>query len=122
MEPQGDGRMRAVEAGKQPGKVDLAECLYGADRQVSAHQPADRGNRIPGVLGRGEGPLGGRKQRPPGFGQLHLPGAAHEQVAAKLALERAHRAGQTRLREMDPRRRTGEVTFLGDRHEVRELP
>ena len=89
---------------------------------MTAHQPADGGNRIMGVLGSGDGPPGRRKQRPSGFGQLHLPGAAHEQVAAKFALERANRAGQARLREVGPRRRAGEVTFLGDRHKVRELP
>ena len=118
MEPQRDGRMRAVKAGKQPREVDLAKRLDGTDREVSADQPADRRNSIPSVLGRGDGPPGSRKQRPSGFGELHLPSAAHKQVAAKLALEPADRAGQARLREVNSRRGTGEVTFLGDGDEV----
>jgi hypothetical protein len=34
----------AVEAGEEPGQVDLAERQGGTDRQMSAHQPADGGH------------------------------------------------------------------------------
>ena len=87
MDPQRHGRMPAVKAGDQPRQVDLAKRLDRTDRQVSAHQAADRGNRVATILGRGNGPPGSWKQRPAGLGQLDLAGAADEQVAAKFALE-----------------------------------
>ena len=89
MDPQSHGGVPAVKPCEEPGEVDLTKRLDGADRQVPAHQPADRGNGVPAVLGRGEGADGGWKQRPSGFGQLDLAGAAHEQVATEFAFERA---------------------------------
>ena len=90
MDPQRHRWVPAVKTGEQPGEVNLAERLDGTDRQVSAQQPADGGNGVPAVLGRGDGTPGSRKQRPASLGQLDLAGAANEQVAAKFALECAN--------------------------------
>ena len=87
MDPQRHRWVPAVKTGEQPGEVNLTERLDGTDRQVSAQEPADGGNRVPAILGRGHGTPGSRKQRPAGLGQFDLSGAANEQVAAKLALE-----------------------------------
>jgi hypothetical protein len=67
--------MKAREQGR---KVDWAECLDGADREVSAHESADGGDRVSAVLGRGDGTPGGSKQRSAGLGQLDLTGATDE--------------------------------------------
>ena len=57
--------------------------------QLSAHQPAHPRHGVSSGLGRRDGFVCRREQGSAGFGQLDPAGAAHEQVGAEFALERA---------------------------------
>ena len=113
--------MPAVKAGQQTRQIDAAERRDRADREPPAHQPADRGNRVSTVLCRGDGALRGWQQRAASLGQLDLARAANEQVTAQLVLERADRAREARLRQVDPSRGSREVTLLDDGQKVGKL-
>src|SRR5690348_17622878 len=86
VDPQRSRGVPAVKASEQRREVDPPKRLNGTDRQMPAQQPTDSGNGVPAVLGRGNGPHGGRKQRPAGLGQLVLASAADEQVTTEFAL------------------------------------
>ena len=121
MDPDGHRRVPAVKAGQQTREIDPAERRDRTDRKPPAHQPADRGNRVPTVLGRGDGALRGWQQRTAGLGQLDLARAANEKVTTQLVLERPDRAREARLRQVDPSRGSREVTLLDDGQKVGKL-
>jgi len=68
VEPEGDGWVSVVVAGEQRGDVDRADVLDGADRELSAHKPADSGDGISAGLGGGACALCRGEERSPGFG------------------------------------------------------
>jgi len=84
--------------------------------------PFVRGDgRGAGLLLEGEHPRGGFEQRGTGRRQLHPAGGAAEQRCAEVLLERADRAAEVGLGQVEPFSRAAEVQLLGDGGERPQL-
>ena len=115
---RGMGTVERPERGGEP----VIDRPGDADAQAAAQQPAQRCDRVPAVLGRGERGAGMREERLAGPGERDSRAVAVEQRLAELKLEAADLRADRRLRHRDANRRTRELGLFGDRDEVVELP
>jgi hypothetical protein len=121
-QPQLDPRVLPVERTGQAGEAPVRERLDEPDREPPAEQAADGGHRIARVAGAGEHGLGVRQERLAGRGQPGTAAVPDEQRLGQLRFQAVDLLADRGLRDRDPLSRTGEVAFLGDRQEVRQLP
>jgi hypothetical protein len=115
-----DARMLGAEAPQAVGDVDL-KCLAGTDPDLPGEQPRHRTDSCARCRGCGEGPARFGKQRRSRVAQFDLPRGAREEGHAELALERANRCRDRRLRHVEQLRGTREMSLLGNGDEVFEL-
>jgi hypothetical protein len=93
-----------------------------ADGQRALLQALHRGDRVRARTRGGQRAAGLRKQRRAGGGQPNPAGRPLEQGRTELGLQRLDRGGQSRLGDLHAGGRAGEVSLLGDGHEVLQRP
>jgi hypothetical protein len=82
----------------------------------------ERSQEAQQITGAGEHGLGVRQERLAGRGQPDSAAVPDEQRLGQLRFQAVDLLADRGLRDRDPLSRTGEVAFLGDRQEVRQLP
>jgi hypothetical protein len=92
-----------------------------AEAHGAALERPDLLDRLGGLLGGRERPLGVRSQHPPGLGEREPPSGAREERDAQLGLEPANLVGEARLRHQQRLGRGGEGALVRGGEEVPEL-
>lgn len=110
--PEGLADHRERLEASAPAKAD-------PDAAELARRRASRGRDR--QVGLGQGPPGALEQRPAGFGESDLPGAAAQHVGAELLLELADRDAQGWLGHVQSVGGAAEVQLLGDCDEIAQV-
>jgi len=114
--------MGDVEPGQYRGHVDHADALFRAHGEGAAQQPAHRGRGLFDRDHAGQRLARVQQGGPAQLGQLDPPGVADEQRRAQFPLQRPDRRRQPGLGDQQAVGRPGEMTLLGDRNEVLQMP
>jgi hypothetical protein len=112
-------RMLGREAFQGVGDLDV-KCFAGTDADPSGEQARHGTDSRASHIGGGERSARLGKQRTSGVGEVDLASGAHEKRRAELALQRAHRGGNRRLRHIESPGGAGEMPLFCNRDEMFE--